>query len=270
MDYNTLKQYIDSNLTIRAISEKQNLSVATVRYWLNKYSLRTSGKRDLKFCKLTGIDWNAFQMAHDSGLGWRELRLEFNLSMASIRKASNLGYFRSRSHSESAKLAHRTGRYNYDVYKTDKFRKNASKFGGYKPNSGRGIGNWIKNISGDNIYLQSSYETNLAIILNKCEILWLRPKPFAYFMNEKPRQYFPDFYIPKYDLYIDTKNKFLIQKDAKKIQSVKSENNINLIVLSKEQINCDYLLTLMPNETRLLNLKITDEDYQTWKTLKPS
>jgi hypothetical protein len=46
--------------------------------------------------------------------------------------------------------------------------------------------------------------------------------------NEK-RRYYPDFYLPQYDLYLDPKNKFLIPRDRYKINKVIEENNIKII-----------------------------------------
>lgn len=41
MDYNILKEYVDSGLTIVAISKIENMSQSGIRYWLKKYNLKT-------------------------------------------------------------------------------------------------------------------------------------------------------------------------------------------------------------------------------------
>lgn len=41
MDYNILKEYVDSGLTIAAISKIENMSKSGIRYWLKKYNLKT-------------------------------------------------------------------------------------------------------------------------------------------------------------------------------------------------------------------------------------
>ena len=43
-----------------------------------------------------------------------------------------------------------------------------------------------------------------------------------YTINDKSRRYFPDFYLPKYDIYLDPKNPYLMQKDFFKMEIIKS------------------------------------------------
>ena len=63
-------------------------------------------------------------------------------------------------------------------------------------------------------------------------------------MDGKRRHYFPDFYLPKYDLYLDPKNDYLITKDKVKIQQAEILNNCRIIVISKENITEDYFKSL--------------------------
>lgn len=66
------------------------------------------------------------------------------------------------------------------------------------------------------ILLDSTWELELAKRLDNLFIEWIRPEPLPWTdKNGKIHNYFPDFYLPKHDLYIDPKNKhaFNVQKD---------------------------------------------------------
>ncbi len=97
---------------------------------------------------------------------------------------------------------------------------------------------YYKNIQGEIFYLQSSYELIFAKSMNKQKIYWVRPKPIKWIdKNKEWHWYYPDFYIPKTNTYYDTKNDYLIKKDKDKIQRVRKQNNINLIILDKNHLN---------------------------------
>lgn len=94
------------------------------------------------------------------------------------------------------------------------------------------------------VYLQSSYEIRFAEILEELCIAWSRPSPLFWVDTEGSKhRYYADFKIK--DLYVDTKNDYLILKDSIKIQSVIEQNSVNLIVLSDKQINKDYIASLV-------------------------
>lgn len=98
------------------------------------------------------------------------------------------------------------------------------------------------------VILESSYEVDLAKILDQLNIEWIKVrKGYIWNDNGKIRRYIPDFYLPKYDLFLDAKNDFLIEKDSLKIESAKKLNDINIIVLSKQQITKDFILALLEN-----------------------
>ena len=106
--------------------------------------------------------------------------------------------------------------------------------------------------SGKVVFLQSSYEVKVAEILDKYNIKWGRPEPLDWTDNfGESHLYYPDFYLPGYNLYLDPKNDFLIKEHSEKISLVKEQNDINLIVLDSkhlfwnniEEILCHYSLT---------------------------
>ncbi len=95
----------------------------------------------------------------------------------------------------------------------------------------------FKNIKDEEYHLQSSYELRFAESMNNQNIYWIRPKPLKWLdKNKNWHWYYPDFYIPKTNIYYDTKNDYLIKEDKDKIERVRKQNNIQLIILDKNNL----------------------------------
>jgi len=86
------------------------------------------------------------------------------------------------------------------------------------------------------VYLQSSYELRYADWLDKNNIKWNREGVFQYSLNGKAKKYYPDFYLVEKDLYVDTKNEYLIKIDKEKITAVRKQNEINLLIISGKEL----------------------------------
>lgn len=98
-----------------------------------------------------------------------------------------------------------------------------------------------------NVMLDSSYEVIVAKNLDENNIKWIRPKSLIWIDNEQKRRYIPDFYLPKYNVYLDPKNDFLIKKDKRKIKLTMENNNVKIIVLNKNQLTWDSILSIINN-----------------------
>lgn len=85
------------------------------------------------------------------------------------------------------------------------------------------------------VWLDSSWEVEIAEYLDKLNIKWIRPK-FIKWNDSKgnTRRYFPDFYLPDFDLYLDPKNPYCLQKDAEKMLTISTI--VNIIYGDKELI----------------------------------
>lgn len=106
-----------------------------------------------------------------------------------------------------------------------------SKLSTDNPNCG-GETNYKKFIY-KNISFDSSWEVQIAEYLDKHNIDWVRSRKimFNWFdASGKRRRYYPDFYLPAYNMYLDPKNKYLQQQDHYKISKVIELNAINLKV----------------------------------------
>jgi len=88
---------------------------------------------------------------------------------------------------------------------------------------------WYYNIHQQKeVLLESSWEVKTAQLLDELGIVWIRPKHIKWIdSNQKERLYFPDFYLPKTDVYLDPKNPYCMEKDKEKLEVV--SKNITLV-----------------------------------------
>jgi len=78
------------------------------------------------------------------------------------------------------------------------------------------------------------------------DIVWIRPKPLIYLdKNTQMRRYYPDFYLPAYDVYLDPKNNYVQKRDEDKIKRVQEQNNVKVFVLNKQQLAWKIIETII-------------------------
>jgi len=72
------------------------------------------------------------------------------------------------------------------------------------------------------VTLESSFENEIAIFLDACNLVWVRPKPIIWLspIDLKTHLYYPDFYLPDFNVYLDPKNDFVISLDEVKLDTV--------------------------------------------------
>lgn len=88
-------------------------------------------------------------------------------------------------------------------------------------------------IKGRSFKFDSSWEDALADRLDELDIAWDRPPPIQYSLNGKNKNYFPDFYLPDHDLYIDPKNPYCEEQQKVKLDIVSKMIKLK-ILRSKE------------------------------------
>ncbi|MFA5490697.1 MAG: hypothetical protein WC284_16050 [Candidimonas sp.] len=77
------------------------------------------------------------------------------------------------------------------------------------------------------ICLESSWELKTAQILDQLEISWIRPSPIKWIDGKNiSHYYYPDFYLPDYNVYLDPKNPYCMELDKEKISVVSKEINL--------------------------------------------
>ena len=88
--------------------------------------------------------------------------------------------------------------------------------------------------------MDSTWEKDMSEWMDDRDIIWerSRKKHVLWWIDKKgrKRRYYPDFYLPKLDLYIDTKNPYLIKKDKEKLDYIQKECKVHLIVGDLELI----------------------------------
>jgi len=82
---------------------------------------------------------------------------------------------------------------------------------------------------GRSFIFDSSWEDATAIRLDTLNINWDRPDPIPYEMNGKIHNYFPDFYLPDHNVYLDPKNPYVIIKQKEKLDII--SKLITLIII---------------------------------------
>lgn len=113
-------------------------------------------------------------------------------------------------------------------------------FGGYRENAGRSKKFRVVDSYGNPTTLQSSYELRCSELLNELGIHWIRPKALKY----DGRNYFADFYLPEFDIWLDPKNSFKAGKDAEKIKKVIEQNGVKLFVILEHNLTLEYIKKL--------------------------
>ena len=90
--------------------------------------------------------------------------------------------------------------------------------------------------------LQSSYERIVAEDLDRNQIKWTRPEPLLWKdWSGVDHRYYPDFFLPDYNIYLDPKNDFLIKKDHLKLAEVALQNNVTILVLNKSELSWESI-----------------------------
>ena len=125
-----------------------------------------------------------------------------------------------------------------NLYKTKKH----PRFGGYQKNAGHSKKFKVLDSLGVEVSLQSSYEKLMQEWLDSKNIIWNRPSYLRY----DDKKYFPDFYLPEYDIYIDTKNEYLAKIDKPKLDKVIEQCNVNILLVLKNEINDSLLQRFTP------------------------
>lgn len=81
------------------------------------------------------------------------------------------------------------------------------------------------------VLLDSTWELELAKRLDDIKIKWIRPDPIKWVDdNGLEHNYFPDFYLPDYDLYLDPKNPHAVKVQKKKLEKVLTAYK-NLVII---------------------------------------
>lgn len=244
-DWAVIQSYYDNNHSTYSVIREFNLNHAIVeraiklglfvsRTKLNKPATNVL-KESSSLCKpITDWDWPVIQAYYDNNHSAAEVIKEFGLNFTAISKANKLGLFISRTRYASRLLRGTTGR---GIARTaeQRARISASMQLAVKEGRQRTLKPYgIVAIPYKGIILQSQWELKVAIFLDSRNILWERPtKSFDYTFEDKVLQYFPDFYLTDYNLYIEVKG-WTQAKDLCKWRDFPDK----LLIIDRHTINC--------------------------------
>lgn len=175
-------------------------------------------------------DWVAIQAEYDAGLSIRALASKYGMATRSFTLAMKRGDLKTRDRSAASKKSYEVnGPRKWTIEAKERHSETMShKMANRKVASKRFVHNGV--------VLESSWEKAVAVTLDESNIKWVRPKPVLYNDNGQTRRYYPDFYLPDYDCYLDPKNSFVAKRDERKLSLVREQHNINLIVLDEHQL----------------------------------
>ena len=99
-------------------------------------------------------------------------------------------------------------------------------------------------MDGTIVKMDSQWEIKLAKILDSMNVEWTRPDPITWVDgNGVEHHYFPDFYLPAVNLFLDPKNSYAREQQAEKINALMKQYN-NIVILTENDICAEFIATL--------------------------
>jgi len=93
-----------------------------------------------------------------------------------------------------------------------------------------------KMIEYNGVMLDSTWELELAKRLDELGIDWIRPEPIKWTDSYGvERNYFPDFYLKDYDIFLDPKNPYAIKAQQEKLERLLEQHNNIIIIKTLEE-----------------------------------
>lgn len=192
-------------------------------------------------CKYCGISLEGIETANRANhIRWCDL----NPKRKEYVKGSDGSQLRTpealKKRSEGLKRAHAEGKYKHIDRSKNIGRKHTEETKDHLRKKAleskhrrlvRSVRDYIK-LDGSIVKLDSSWEEALAKRLDELNIDWIRPTdPIPWTDNSGSiHNYFPDFYLPKYDLFLDPKNSYAIASQKEKLD-ILTKRLKNLIII---------------------------------------
>lgn len=91
--------------------------------------------------------------------------------------------------------------------------------------------------SGEQVLLDSSWEEALARRLDELSVEWVRPKEPLNWIDKRGynRNYFPDFFLPEFDIYLDPKNPAAMKAQKEKVDWLRQNESKVVFLKSIEE-----------------------------------
>lgn len=182
--------------------------------------------------KIQDVNWDEVQKSYDDGMSTAELCRTYHINFNKISDAGKQGLFKTRLRSETVQLRGTSTkgrvRSKEERQRISESMKRAVAEGRQRTPKpyGRAC------ITYNGIVLQSKWELQVAVYLDENNIKWERPtEGHAYIFEGDMHSYFPDFYLPERNLYIEVKG-WVQPKDVCKWEQFKH----NLLIIDKDNI----------------------------------
>ncbi len=185
---------------------------------MNKYAPKNLNKEEV-------------QKLYDSGLSLIKLAKHLCVSERTIQRLK----LTTRDKSTAGKIADRN--FTVEGLQSLSDHAKARSLGGYRPHPNKGE-------RYNNIWFDSKWEVKVAKSLDEHFVRWERPKQ-GFVWSDSGRKYYPDFYLPEFDIYLDPKNSYLQVKDLEKINQAQQRNNIKVLMLSESQLSWETIQLLL-------------------------
>lgn len=169
---------------------------------INKKMRRT---KYIKICKSCNKEFTCLNTKHQKYCSYKCGGIGRITRIVKICKGCNINY--------ETHLKSKTKFCNRGCYLT--YRGNHNKTGVYSKE-------YIIQKDGKEIILQSSWEYEIALWLDNNNIIWTRPNYISYNDGITDRNYFPDFYLPEFDVYLDPKSPYEIKRQISKLDIVQT------------------------------------------------
>lgn len=192
-------------------------------------------------CKYCSIDLINFETANRANhIRW----CDKNPKRDQYKQSNDGSQFRTAEAIEKRKLglkkAHAEGKYSHLDYSWNigrshteetKERLRSKALASKHRRLVRSIRDYIKP-DGTVVKLDSLWEEILARRLDELNIVWTRPEPIQWQDHKgKIHNYFPDFYLPEYDLFLDPKNPYAVSAQKEKL-SILTQQIKNLTIIT--------------------------------------
>lgn len=168
------------------------------------------------------LNWEEIQKFYDDKHTFRDVQEKYNFSSNSLAKYIKLGLLKTRSSSETARILGLYDNLKLSEETKEKISKGMRKAvleGRQKtlrPYASRLIiynhTSWL----GNEEVLHGGWELKVAKYMDEQKINWSKSKEhFTYIFEQREHEYFPDFYLKDYDLFIEVKGQ-VMPKDLEK------------------------------------------------------
>jgi hypothetical protein len=180
----------------------------------NKLKIYENYNSDIYKANLASLNWKEIQAYYDDNHSYRDVQKQYNLSSHRLARYIKEGYLKTRSKTETARLRGKYDNLKLTKSQKEKISKGISKAiveGKIKYRSdGHRLYKIYHHVSwlGNEEILHAGWELKVAKYMDEQKIHWCKSKEhFTYIFEGQNHEYFPDFYLKDFDVFIEVKGR---------------------------------------------------------------